>query len=270
MSIAASNAVWQRSGADGLRLLLMLALADEVRGESVDTCWPSVNTIARKIRRTPRQVRRLIRELVDAGELACHEGAGRVKTRTGVKVTNRYRLCPGGEAIIPRTPDIAMSGVLVHGNGPNPGHAKPNPGHSERNPGHFDTGTPDIAMSSEPVVNRESEPVENRKSRPVGLTGHRIDYQTAELPDIGDYADIHNCPDPILAAMAVTGEWSKQSWGHWVKVLNRARKKLGSDRAKRLFRRCLDELYGEMKAGECDKPGAVLNLKLDKVFGPSA
>jgi len=232
MSIAASNAVWQRSGADGLRLLLMLALADEVRGESVDTCWPSVNTIARKIRRTPRQVRRLIRELVDAGELACHEGAGRVKTRTGVKVTNRYRLCPGGEAIIPRTPDIAMS--------------------------------------SEPVVNRESEPVENRKSRPVGLTGHRIDYQTAELPDIGDYADIHNCPDPILAAMAVTGEWSKQSWGHWVKVLNRARKKLGSDRAKRLFRRCLDELYGEMKAGECDKPGAVLNLKLDKVFGPSA
>jgi hypothetical protein len=110
----------------------------------------------------------------------------------------------------------------------------------------------------------------NRKRGAAGLSGHRIDYQTAEPPNIeGDgYNVIHGCPDPILAAMAVTGRRSKADWGYWVKVLHRARKTHGRERADRLFRGCLDELHGEMKPPnpEWDNSARGLNVKLHKVF----
>jgi len=69
--------------------------------------------------------------------------------------------------------------------------------------------------------------------------------------------------------MAVTGERRKPAWGYWVKVLNRAREAHGTDRAERLFRGCLDELHGEMKAGEIRNPGACLNAKLRKELRPA-
>jgi DNA-binding MarR family transcriptional regulator len=119
-----------------------------------------------------------------------------------------------------------------------------------------------------PLEKEKSEPSMNRKRRTAGLPGHRIDYQTAEVPSIeGDgHAVIHNCPDPIIAAMAVTGERQKKGWGHWVKVLNRARRDYGSERAERLFRDCLEQLHAEMEAGEVRNPGAILNVKLKRYF----
>jgi hypothetical protein len=101
------------------------------------------------------------------------------------------------------------------------------------------------------------------------LSGQRTDYAKATPPDIGDYSDIHTCPDPILAAIAVTGERGKQGWGHWVKVLNRARCELGREQADRLFRNAVATTWGEMKTDALRKPGAILNLKLQKVFGLS-
>jgi hypothetical protein len=99
------------------------------------------------------------------------------------------------------------------------------------------------------------------------LWNDKIDYEKAKPPEINDYRDIENpANDPILIAIAVTGERGKMGWGHWLKQLNRARKALGREQADRLFRGCLKELYGEMKAGECDKPGAVLNIKLEKTL----
>jgi len=67
--------------------------------------------------------------------------------------------------------------------------------------------------------------------------------------------------------MAVTRERNKPAWGHWVKVLNRARRDYGTERTDRLFRECVTELYGEMKAGEVRKPGAIRGQRL--VFLPS-
>jgi len=104
------------------------------------------------------------------------------------------------------------------------------------------------------------------RGQTTGLPDHRIDYSKTELPEVKDYSDIYS-HDPILMAMAITGERSKQGWGHWVKVLNNGRVALGVERAERLFRSCLKELFGEVKQGECDKPGAVLNVKLKTVFG---
>jgi hypothetical protein len=127
-------------------------------------------------------------------------------------------------------------------------------------------------------LNHQNEPTGNRQ--PAGLPDDvpssrkpdrtRIDYEKAEPPEIKDYTDIHNpAHDPVLVAMAITGERDKRAWGHWVKVLNQARRRLDPERhgrAERLFRGCLAELFGEMRAGEVEKPGALLNQKLGVVF----
>ena len=102
-----------------------------------------------------------------------------------------------------------------------------------------------------------------KEKLPTALPGQKMDYEKTKPPEINDYGDIENpLNDPILVAIAVTGESGKMGWGHWLKKLNRARKTLGHERADRLFRGCLKELYGEMKQGECNKPGAILNIKL--------
>lgn len=97
MSIHAMANVWATSTQTGGNLLLLLALADYAndRGE----CWPSVETLARKARVTDRHARRILRELVDAGEIEIKEGGGRNRV-------NLYRICNASE----RNPD-KMTGV---------------------------------------------------------------------------------------------------------------------------------------------------------------
>jgi len=102
----------------------------------------------------------------------------------------------------------------------------------------------------------------------TALPNLKPDYQTAEIPTINDYPDIHN-HDPILVAIALTEEHDKQGWGYWVKTLNQARQFYGKDKAERLFYGCLDDLYGKIKAGEPNIPGAILNMELKKVFSDS-
>lgn len=119
---------------------------------------------------------------------------------------------------------------------------------------------------------KEYLPEENRKAASAGLPGHQVDYQEARIPSVSDYDDdvhalIHNHPDPIEAAISITGETGKRSWGHWVKILNKARKDYGPDRAERLFRDSLAELAGEIRAGEVRKPGAIFNRKLESILG---
>jgi hypothetical protein len=268
MSIAASKAVWDNSQATGLCRLVMLALADEVRVQSVDTCWPSIGTVARKARCSTRQVRRLIRCLVADGELVLYENQGQVRTPTGVKVTNRYQLCPGGMPVLAGSSDGAASGVPVPTPPSDPGRAEPVLGQTTLAPGRVNTRSPDMAMSAKPAENRDSEPAENRKGRSAGLSGQRVDYEKTAPPTRAEYggemyALINQCPDPILAAMAVTGERGKRGWGHWV---NAAREVHGDGMATRLFRRCLEQCWGESRAGEWRIRGAGLNTILHRVF----
>lgn len=119
-----------------------------------------------------------------------------------------------------------------------------------------------------PIGSQLLKPIpEVEEGEPAVLPDHRIDYEKTEPPEINDYADIHDpANDPILVAMGITRERSKLGWGHWVKVLNHARKEHGTERAELLFRGCLAELWGDMKANECRNPGAILNIKLSLVF----
>lgn len=140
----------------------------------------------------------------------------------------------------------------------------------------------DLAKREDDLAKQGDDLAELCKANPMGspsrkqrqrdhaaLPGHfKTDYQRTEVPEISDYTDIHGCPDPVLAAMAVTGEKSKQGWGHWCRVLSRARREYGREPADRLFKDCVAETWGEAKAGECRSAGAVLNVKLAKVLCP--
>jgi hypothetical protein len=89
MSIEVTRRVWQRSGAGGTELLLLLALAEHADGEGI--AWPSVAALAERCRIGERHARRVIGRLVEAGELeVLREGGGRGnRTRYRVAVADR-------------------------------------------------------------------------------------------------------------------------------------------------------------------------------------
>jgi len=61
------QAVWERSSQRGTALLLLLAIADNANDEG--EAWPSVPTMAKKIRMSERYTRIVLRELEASGEL---------------------------------------------------------------------------------------------------------------------------------------------------------------------------------------------------------
>jgi len=68
MSIACMNRVWEQSKMKGSPLLLLLAFADFADDNGF--CWPSIDTLAQKIRMSKRQTKRLIQRLEETEELA--------------------------------------------------------------------------------------------------------------------------------------------------------------------------------------------------------
>lgn len=284
MSIPATNAVWRDSNTKGQKRLLMLALADAVRRDCIDSCWPSVNTLAKLTRQSGRQVRRLLRELECDREIAVTINGGNVIMDGRVILTNKYRLTPGGAPLVIKPSSTDITGchtpVSYH-----PGQKQLNPGHFEPLPGQIPPPPPDIAMSAKPVINRNNKPEINRQGQDAGIPANKTsiekdndshqprsgvkkrwrpsqDYSKATLPDIEDYYDIHACPDPVIAAMAVTGERDKRGWGAWVKWMHTASAIWGVDKAIEALRSALAQLWGEMKVETIHRPGAILNNKL--------
>ncbi len=67
MSIHVMNLVWENSPYEGNTLLTMLALAD--RSDDEGSCFPSVETLAKKTRQTERNVQRCLKKMADEGYL---------------------------------------------------------------------------------------------------------------------------------------------------------------------------------------------------------
>lgn len=65
MSIKLMTKVWEQAEAEGTKLLLLLALADMANDEGY--CWPSYNTLAKKIRVSQTHTIHLVSELVEQG-----------------------------------------------------------------------------------------------------------------------------------------------------------------------------------------------------------
>lgn len=75
MSIQVMSKVWAQSQAAGSELLLLLAIADF--SDDQGQAFPSVATLARKIRMSPRNTQYLLQKLEAAGELEIRRNAGR-------------------------------------------------------------------------------------------------------------------------------------------------------------------------------------------------
>jgi hypothetical protein len=75
MSIKVMSRVWDQSKQDGPHLLLILALADHASDDGV--CWPGIPKLAEKVRKSERQVKRLLRSLEESGELYINRCTGR-------------------------------------------------------------------------------------------------------------------------------------------------------------------------------------------------
>jgi hypothetical protein len=86
MSVRVMTLVWEKYPAGGSELLLMLALADWAN-DAGDRIYPSVGTIAKKVRQSERNVQRLLRRIEKSGWLEIvdnkHGGHG---------LTRRYRI----------------------------------------------------------------------------------------------------------------------------------------------------------------------------------
>lgn len=74
MSIKLLDRGWRFSKAKGGDLLVLLGIADFANDEGV--AYPSIATLARKARLTPRNTQRAIRRLVAKGELMLEDGKG--------------------------------------------------------------------------------------------------------------------------------------------------------------------------------------------------
>ena len=95
---------------------------------------------------------------------------------------------------------------------------------------------------------------------PLEAPWRGVDYASAVLPAIESYEDLAAVSDPILSAMAVTGD--ADGYPYWIKLLNNASGRLGFDLAMRLFRSSLELIFGQKKAGELRNPAAALNVML--------
>lgn len=83
MSVHASAYVWEHSKHKGSELLLLLAIADFAHANGF--AFPSVLTLARRIRMSERNTQRLIQKLASSGEL-------KVKTQAGPNGTHAYQI----------------------------------------------------------------------------------------------------------------------------------------------------------------------------------
>ena len=75
MSIRVINHVWERSKQKGSALLLLLAIADFAHDDG-GGAYPSIETLARKVRMSRRNTKLLLQKLEAAGEIEVQRGAG--------------------------------------------------------------------------------------------------------------------------------------------------------------------------------------------------
>lgn len=101
MSIQTMSRVWEHSNLGSTQLLLLLAIADFSNDEGV--AWPSVRTLARKIRMSERNTHYLLTKIIKTGELAIEKNKGprgcnlfRVQILQGANLSGMQQVALGG------------------------------------------------------------------------------------------------------------------------------------------------------------------------------
>ena len=159
MSIHVADWVWHHSIHKGTALLLMLAIADHAHDDG-GGAYPSIDALAQKIRMSPRQVKRVVQQLVVSGELEVDENAGprgchiyRITMRPGSPPPEGDNLSPpsddSGPGGHPGATTVTQGQDVPECHGDMGGTGGGHPGQ-----GGVTSETPggDIAMSPEPSV----------------------------------------------------------------------------------------------------------------------
>lgn len=106
--------VWDYSRQSGSSLLVLLALADFANDQG--TCWPSVSTVADKARISERHAQRILRELVQSGELVClpNEGPKGANLYVVENVSTPDKMSPPGDIGVAGGVTSATKGGDIH------------------------------------------------------------------------------------------------------------------------------------------------------------
>ena len=182
--------VFEKSAARGGARLVLLALADQA--DEAGRCWPAVGTIARRAGVSEGQARKLLRQLVNGGELCIVQHGGGVrggserKGRPNVyQLVRRHAPTPAAElqgAVDGTTPPetlapalgLEASDTLATGN-ETPAPARANPSAGARIPYHRRGGNP-----QEPTVD---PPAGTPKEKPTERDGNYVGNSTGGTTD---------------------------------------------------------------------------------------
>ena len=176
MSIRVVSAVWEQSRAKGSGLLLLLAIADFAHDDGTGA-YPSNETLAAKIRMSPRQVRNLVGALESLGELAVQRDPGGV---------NRYTVLVGRQSF-PGCAATEIAGV--------PRQYLPED--RRKLP-----PTPAIAIASDPSINRQ-DPLVDPSGGPARAkrgVAPLTEKQRAKL--VADFEDLSDVGERIDLALS--------------------------------------------------------------------
>jgi len=148
MSIKIMSQVWENADVADTDLLLLLAMADFANDDY--TCWPSIETLAKRIRKTTRSVTRSVNSLEQKGFIeVLVRGAGRQSSRYKILVSAvKDKQESRGDNLSPVTP---MS----------PQHRQPC--HPSPDTGVTSALTP---MSTDPLIEPSIEPPKNHQKKP--------------------------------------------------------------------------------------------------------
>lgn len=109
MSIRVMSRVWDNSAAKGSALLVLLAIADFASDDG-GNAYPSIPTLAKKVRMSERQVQRIVNTLADVGELVVIPGPTKTSSNSYQVVVDALGARPWGDILSPLKGDILSPG----------------------------------------------------------------------------------------------------------------------------------------------------------------
>lgn len=185
MSVRTMAKVWEVSQHSGTQLLMLLAIADFADDDGI--AWPSVDTLAKKCRTTPRNANLVLAALRASGEL-------QVALNQGHGGSNRYRLtCMGGEPLKNSSPLPLKA-------------ASPLPLKNSSPPPPEEGFTPPLQEASPPPVAGFPKPLKPASPKPSMNLQPTTRGTTRAASPLA-------CPDDVVP----------QVWNDW--ILTRSRKK---------------------------------------------
>lgn len=216
MSVHFTSPIWKYSRRRGTELLALLALGDMANDEGI--CWPSMVSIAKRIKLDEKQARRIVHDLIEGGEVKILVIGG------GSGHSNRYRLnleaiC-GTKKTLPSEGEIKLETLPRRGDLviPNPPTPAPKPSlTADKNP-PLAAGEESSLTVKEPSTKKEGVEAAPRPAASPVASGSAVPFGF-EDPEWEEDADLRRflLTQPLvkipLEYFSDNGWWTRASIG---------------------------------------------------------